>query len=96
MALTAILNFGSFAGASGYRTIIDSVTTAGKVYFGVTKSGNQKSDIEWFILCLDKSTRGINDFEWAQTILSNMVTYGIKQNNKKRWDLRTTYIYQTD
>jgi len=65
MGMTAIQVIGDIAASHGYRVIIDSTTTAGKIYFGFAKSGAKKSDAAWFILCLDRTVSGIQDFEWA-------------------------------
>jgi hypothetical protein len=90
MSMSAINIVANMLFAKGYRVIIDQYTTAGKVYFGFTKSGNRKSDAKWGIVCLDQTEGGkINDFEWANG-------GGISEN--KIWNNRAngTYTYQND
>ena len=90
MSMSAIQIIGDMLLSRGYRVIIDSYTTAGKVYFGFAKSGALKSERKWAILCLDQTESGkINDFEWGNRA-------GIEEN--KIWNKRAdgTYAYQVD
>lgn len=87
MSMNVMQIMGNIAFDHGFRLLIDKVTTAGKIYFGLALSGTLKSASAWYILCLDNSA--IKDFEWANREgMSNM---------NKVWDDRATeYTYQVD
>ena len=86
--MSPIQILGNMLFASGFRTIIDQ-TQAGFIYFGVTKSGNLKSQTRWTIVrCKITNSNKLHDFEWADG-------EGIN-NSKKVWNDRTGYTYQSD
>lgn len=86
MSMNVMQTMGNIAFDHGFRLLVDKITTAGKIYFGMALSGAQKSDPAWYILCLDNSA--IKDFEWADR-------EGMTNMNKK-WTLRDSYTYQVD